>query len=585
MLSLALAMGSHRVFSQSVTVVLTPGWNWISCPSTDTLDFATAFGSFVPEVGDVIKSRWGSSNYLGNGQWRGRISQFYPGYGFMYYSNRTMPVMVTFTVQQPAPQVIVTTAEPTDITTNSATCGGNVASNDGNYVFVILRGICWSTNPNPTFNDNYVEVGNGIGSFTASMTELTPNTTFHVRAYAVTPNGTTYGNEISFTTLDDGSNYHEYVDLGLPSGTLWATCNVGASSPEEHGDYFAWGETQPKEYYDWSTYQYCNGGYNRLTKYCFVSEYGFNGFTDNLNTLLPEDDAATANWGNSWRMPTEEEWQELYQNTTNIWTTQNGINGMLFTASNGNSLFLPAAGYRNGNNLYSMGYRGDYHSSSLVASLPYYALYFYCYSDGFGIAYGISRCTGQTIRAVRSTAQNSSPTGAINGLFSVSDSTQVYFSQGNLQYQASTNTWRFAENQWDFVGSAVVEGGGTGGTVSGSSNHLVSSSYDGWIDLFGWGTSGYNHGAVCFQPWSISETESDYYAYGMQTTNLYNQTGQADWGYNAIINGGDQLNEWRTLTADEWYYILNSRVTTTGNRYAKGQVNGVNGIIILTSVH
>ena len=176
---------------------------------------------------------------------------------------------------------------------------------------------------------------------------------------------------------------------------------------------------------------------------------------------------------------------------------------------------------------------------------------------------------------------NSVPIGAISGLFSIdSEGDQVYFSQGNLQYQASTNTWRFAESQWDFVGSAVTQGGKPGGTVSGSSNHLISSDYNGWIDLFGWGTSGFNHGAVCYQPWSISENDSDYYAYGMETSSLYDQTGQADWGYNAIINGGNKHNTWRTLANNEWYYIFYSRTTSLGIRYAKGQINGIKGIIL-----
>ncbi|MBO4370001.1 MAG: hypothetical protein J5808_01395, partial [Paludibacteraceae bacterium] len=85
---------------------------------------------------------------------------------------------------------------------------------------------------------------------------------------------------------------HDYVDLGLPSGTLWATCNVGANTPEEYGDYFAWGETTLKSNYEWSTYKY--GTYNQLTKYCYKSDYGKNGFTDTKTTLDAEDDAATA---------------------------------------------------------------------------------------------------------------------------------------------------------------------------------------------------------------------------------------------------------------------------------------------------
>lgn len=138
-------------------------------------------------------------------------------------------------------------------------------------------------------------------------------------------------------------NGHAYVDLGLPSGTLWATCNVGADTPEGFGDYFAWGETTPKTTYNWSTYQYCNGDYDQMTKYCDRPDFGYNGFTDNLTVLQPMDDAATTNWGNGWCMPTDDQWGELLRKTTNQWTTRNGVNGRLFTASNGNSIFLPAA--------------------------------------------------------------------------------------------------------------------------------------------------------------------------------------------------------------------------------------------------
>lgn len=106
-------------------------------------------------------------------------------------------------------------------------------------------------------------------------------------------------NVLLYVSHDDE---HEYIDLGLPSGTLWATMNIGASSPEDYGDYFAWGETAPKDVYDWSTYKWCNGSSNTLTKYCFNSSYGNNGFVDNLTELDPEDDAATVNWGQDWRM-------------------------------------------------------------------------------------------------------------------------------------------------------------------------------------------------------------------------------------------------------------------------------------------
>lgn len=159
---------------------------------------------------------------------------------------------------------------------------------------------------------------------------------------------------------------HDYVDLGLPSGTLWATCNVRANAPEGYGDYFAWGEAEPKSVYYWDTYKYCEGDMYSLTKYCCDSRYGYNGFVDNLTELQIEDDAAATNWGDVWRMPTETQWVELMENTVATWTLRNEVQGLLFSANNGNALFLPASGSGDhlggGNN--GFGYIGHYWSSS-----------------------------------------------------------------------------------------------------------------------------------------------------------------------------------------------------------------------------
>ena len=155
--------------------------------------------------------------------------------------------------------------------------------------------------------------------------------------------------------------------------------------------------------------------------------------------------------------------------------------------------------------------------------------------------------------------------GAVKGLFSVSENDKVYFSKGNLQYQASSNTWRFAENQWDCVGN-------------GNSN--ISSSYSGWIDLFGWATSGYYYDGTCHYPWTCSPT-GNYVAYGNHYANLDDETGQADWGYNAISNGGNRIGQWRTLSEDEWEYLVLTRNTASGIRFAKATVNGVYGVILL----
>ena len=136
---------------------------------------------------------------------------------------------------------------------------------------------------------------------------------------------------------------HEWVDLGLPSGTLWATCNVGANAPEEYGDHFAWGETSPKDVYNWDTYQWCNGSMFTLTKYNTQSSLGM---VDNKTELDPEDDAAYVNWGPSWRTPTTDQQKELVDKCSWARTTQNSVHGFRVTGPNGNSLFLPAAGYR-----------------------------------------------------------------------------------------------------------------------------------------------------------------------------------------------------------------------------------------------
>lgn len=173
--------------------------------------------------------------------------------------------------------------------------------------------------------------------------------------------------------------------------------------------------------------------------------------------------------------------------------------------------------------------------------------------------------------------------GALNGLFTINaNGDKVNFSQGNLQYQASSHTWRFAENQWDFVGTQYPGQGPAAGTVIGSDNTAISGNTPSWIDLFGWGTSGYNHGATAYQPYSTTNNSSYYYAYGNSNNNLNSQTGQADWGYNKIINGGNIENGgWRTLTNDEWTYLFMWRNTDSGIRWKQGKVNGVKGIILL----
>ena len=186
----------------------------------------------------------------------------------------------------------------------------------------------------------------------------------------------------------------EAIDLGL--SVKWATCNVGATKPEEYGGYYAWGEIEYKSNYDWSTYKWCNGSENTMTKYCTESYYGT---VDNKTVLDPEDDVAHVKWGGSWRMPTRDELDELRNNCTWEWTALNGVDGYRVTGPNGNSIFLPAAGYRYGTNVRNRGGSGLYLSSSLSSfgSDVAYSLFFDCYTYGWDYLY---RRHGLSVRPV-----------------------------------------------------------------------------------------------------------------------------------------------------------------------------------------
>ena len=199
-------------------------------------------------------------------------------------------------------------------------------------------------------------------------------------------------NDVEPTAGD--ANGHEYVDLGL--SVKWATCNIGATTPEDYGNYYAWGETKPQSTYNWSTYKWCNGSSSTFTKYNTSSSFGT---VDNKTVLDLADDAARANWGGSWRMPTDAEWQELRDNCTWTWKTLNGINGFEVKGPNGNSIFLPAAGYRGNDDLYSAGDFGHYWSSSLYAVSPIGAWDVNFFSDNVSGGYG-SRYCGLSVRAV-----------------------------------------------------------------------------------------------------------------------------------------------------------------------------------------
>ena len=367
----------------------------------------------------------------------------------------------------------VTTVEVSGVTSTGASCLCNVSSDGG--AEVTERGACWGTGQAPTVSGSHANSGTGTGPYTVYLTGLTANTSYYVRAYAKNSNGISYGEAKRFITLEDlpvvitGSVTDVTATTAKCRGTV---TNQGASAVTERG-------------VCWST-----GHHPTISGSHATSGTGTGSFTANM--------------------------------------------------------------------------------TGLTIGMTYYVRAYA--KNSAGTSYGSE---------VSFTTIVDAPTGAIDGLFSVSATQQVFFSQGNLQYRASTNTWRFAENQWDYVGSRRPKHGIPGGTVPESDNGFIGSTYSGWIDLFGWGTSGYDHGAVCYQPWSTIQTNSDYYAYGNCHYNLFDQTGKADWGYNAISNGGNTTNTWHTLTRLEWEYVFNTRSTNSGIRYAKARVNNVNGVILL----
>ena len=241
---------------------------------------------------------------------------------------------------------LVTTGDATDITYKSATIASRFKT--GYITSFESLGIEYSD------SKETLESGRGRAAttsevtnsnvFTVSLALLDKETTYYYRAYVKTYHTIYYGVTKSFTTLKHDVDYngHEYVDLGLPSHTLWATMNVGASKPEEIGDYYAWGETTTKTTYTEDNYKWKGLSTDELVARGVVRE-------DNLYnqyTLTPSYDVATVKWGNAWRMPTGEEISELEKYTTIVATTQDGVEGFRFTSTvNKNSIFLPAGGF------------------------------------------------------------------------------------------------------------------------------------------------------------------------------------------------------------------------------------------------
>ncbi len=305
----------------------------------------------------------------------------------------------------PATPSKIQTGAAENITKTSATLKGMLNVEITDYEELIF-GMLYSTKAEE-LDDFTAPSKNGLvligNEFKVNVTDLKADTKYYYRAYVMLNTlQILLGDVKEFTTLEksgseepeDPANGHAYVDLGL--SVRWATMNVGANAPEECGDYFAWGETQPKEEYNWSTYKWCEGNYDTQTKYCTDSYYGT---VDNKTILDLEDDAANVNWGGSWRMPTKKELQELLEDCTWTKVVQNDHNCYMVTGPNGNTIILPAAGVFDDTIIEEYNTMGCYWSSSVSEDSSSNAYYLY-FSSGEVDWDGLERFYGLSIRPV-----------------------------------------------------------------------------------------------------------------------------------------------------------------------------------------
>lgn len=396
----------------------------------------------------------------------------------------------------------------------------------------------------------------------------------------------------SATMRNTSVNGHEYVDLGLPSGILWATMNVGATKSTDYGDYFAWGETSPyyepgyaqenpqshwktgkSAGYSWSSYKYCNGNKDTQTKYCQDASYGYNGYTDNKTVLDASDDAATANWGDSWRMPTLAEMEELLNtdNCTWEWTQIDDVYGYKVKSKKSgytdNFIFLPAAGFCGPFYPSNVGEDGFYWSNTLQNTEPCFAYILNFESDDCNKDFE-ARYRGKSVRPVYSEDPNCGITGVsldkTNTLITVGSyetlTATVSKNAGAVNTQVEWSSSNTAVATVDHSGKVTAVSAGTATitarTVFGgfSATCTVTATPYAYVDLglsVKWATM--NVGA------SKPEGCGDYFAWG--ATEPWYEPGYAQ---------KDQTN-WKTDKSEgySWVNAPYQTVNTTSNSSTK----------------
>lgn len=508
--------------------------------------------------------------------------EFYNGYNLMWTE------IFDFTTTDKQDKPSVETVGVDNITMSTATVEGNVTNDGGSAV--TERGICYSIYENPTLSDSIRRAGTGIGRYYCEMSNLTNATTYYIRAFATNSEGTSYGDVITMRTVEHPVlatvTTDEVSDITINTAVCGGNVlNDGFAEVTERGICYA--THQEPTVFDYKVaggeglglFQCRMSGLEMLTTY-YVRAYAKNSegyaygnevsFVTADETYLPE-------------VITHEvtDFNHFYAMGGGEVVADGGLDiirrGICYSTSHNPTIYNSV--------LTAGGGMGSYECrmTYLYGNTTYYVRAFA--SNSAGTSYG------NEVSFTTSPHPNTAPEGAIPALFSISSTQQVFFSKGNLQYQASTGTWRFAEHQWDFVGG-TRDNGTEYGTVYENGvkcdNTLISQTYSGWIDLFGYATSGWDNNNHYYQPWDTESTGwsidgygygywDGEYAHGWMTGDYAN----CDWGvYNPISNGGNEAGLWRTMSMDDWYYIYNYR-ENAAYKYSIATVNDVRGHIIL----
>lgn len=420
-------------------------------------------------------------------------------------------------------------------------------------------GICLATTSNPTVDDRCQCVAlSQTGLFEFTFDSLQPGTTYHVRAFAKGAAGVGYGSDTVFRTLalqepavTTRTPYSIAATLfrtggaivsdgGLPVTACGVCCGT-ASQPTLDGSHV-------QAVLRADTFACVVNGLSPSSTY-YVRAYAVNG----SGVAYGEEYTVTT----TAPMPPMVDFDDIYESSASSMTAKGTVvsdGGASVTETGFCWGTTPAPTIDNASHVQA----NATFTASVTGLAPNTVYYIRPYAvNALGVGYGDDFVT-------------SSSFGALGGLFTVGVSQRVRFSQGNLRYRATTGEWRFADNQYEHIGMP---------------NQAVADGYDGWIDLFGWGTSGWNSGANACDPWSVSTATADYMPGGSTSATLSGPYANADWGvYNAVSNGGNRAGKWRTLTHDEWNYLFNVRPGAANKAaLATITVNGVSytGVVVL----